>query len=222
MEYVLYVALVAFAYLMGAIPWGLVIGKRTRNIDLRQFGSGNIGATNALRTLGWKSSLVVFILDIAKAVIAVLLARLLTGLPALEALCGFVAIVGHNWPVYIGFRGGKGVSSSLGVMMLLSLPMAAVGLLVGLAVIGSSRYVSLGSVVGASIVPVLMLAFAGALNISTPYLICAWALGAMVVFQHRDNLRRLLAGTERKIGQLGERRVGPSEPINPSRKVGCE
>ncbi len=207
MEVLYYAALVVLSYLIGAIPFGLVVGKFSRNIDLRDFGSGNIGAANALRTLGWKASALVFVLDIAKAVVAVLLARVFTGLPVVEALCGFAAIVGHNWPVYIGFRGGRGVSSSLGVMLVFSPLIAVAGLALGLLLMASFRYVSLGSVVGALSVPVLLLVFAASMSVPVPYLWFAWVVGLLVVFQHRSNIRRIITGTEHKIGQRAERRT---------------
>lgn len=207
MEYALYGLILAVSYLLGAIPFGLLVGRLARNVDIRQFGSGNVGAANALRTLGWKASAIVLVLDIAKAVAAVLIARVGVGSPVLEAACGVLAVCGHNWPAYLRFQGGKGVSSSLGVMLVISPPLAIIGLVMGLALMAWSRYVSLGSVVGATLVPVLMLLLAGPMNIPLPYVVCGWIIGAMVVFQHRGNIQRIIAGTERKIGERGERRV---------------
>lgn len=211
MEYVLYAATIVLAYLLGAIPFGLLVGKLAKNVDIRQYGSGNVGAANALRTLGWKASISVFALDIAKAVAAVLVARFAVGTPTLEAACGVAAIAGHNWPIYIKFKGGRGVSSGLGVLLLFSPLLGLVGLALGLALMAWSRYVSLGSVVGAIVIPVLMLAMAGPMNIPEAYVAFAWVVGAMVVFQHRGNIQRILAGTERKIGERGEHRTASNE-----------
>ncbi len=203
-----YVALVVLAYLLGAIPVALVLGKGARGIDIRDWGSGNIGAANAQRTLGWWASAVVFLADIAKAVLPVLMARWVRQMPVVEVACGLAAIIGHNWSPYIGWKGGRGVSSGFG-LVLFFFPLAALAaLIVGVGVIARTRYVSLGSVVGAGAVVAFSLAYALVLGAPTEYVVFAFAAGGLIVFQHRANIRRLLAGTEHKIGGRAKRLSG--------------
>lgn len=192
-------------YLLGAIPFGLLVGRLTRGIDLREYGSHRTGATNALRTLGLRAAALVFLLDVGKGVAAVVLSRmLLAGDPQVEwaaAVAGFAAIVGHNWSVFIRFTGGRGVATSAGALGAMSpwtiLPLAPI--VVG--IIWRSRYVSLGSVTGGLLAPVIT-AVLWALGAATlPAIAYAAASGLLVTVAHADNIARLRAGTERKIGQ---------------------
>lgn len=192
-------------YLLGAIPFGLVIGRLTRGIDLREYGSHRTGATNALRTLGLRAAALVFVLDVAKGVAAVLLARALFGdEPPGEwaaAVAGLAAIVGHNWSVFIGFTGGRGVATSAGALGAMS-PLAILILLpVVVLVIWRTRYVSLGSITGGLLAPVITAALALLGAASVPAIAYALASGLLVTAAHADNIARLRAGTERKIGQ---------------------
>lgn len=192
-------------YLLGAVPFGLIIGRLTRGIDIRQYGSHRTGATNALRTLGTSAAAAVFVLDVAKGVAAVLIARLLFSAdPLVEwaaATAGFAAIVGHDWSVFIGFTGGRGVATSAGALAAMSV--WAILLLAPLVVlvIWRTRYVSLGSISGALGAPVItaVLAAAGAATVAA--IAYALASGLLVTAAHADNIGRLRAGTERKVGQ---------------------
>lgn len=192
-------------YGLGAIPFGLLVGRWTRGIDLRQHGSHRTGATNALRTLGTRAALAVFALDLAKGVAAVLLARLLFVNDPLvgwaAAAAGFAAIVGHNWSVYIGFTGGRGVATSAGALGALTpITLLVLAPIVAL-IIWRTRYVSLGSITGALGAP-LVTAILVAIGWSTvPALAYAAASGILVTVAHADNIARLRAGTERKVGQ---------------------
>jgi glycerol-3-phosphate acyltransferase PlsY len=192
-------------YLLGAIPFGLVIGRLTRGIDLREYGSHRTGATNALRTLGLRAAAAVFVLDVAKGVAAVLLARLLfADDPLVEwaaAAAGFAAVIGHNWSVFIRFTGGRGVATSAGALGAMSIWTVAILAPIIVGVIWRSRYVSLGSVTGALASPVLT-ALLAAMGLATlPAVVYALASGLLVTVAHADNIARLRAGTERKIGQ---------------------
>lgn len=192
-------------YLLGAIPFGLIIGRLTRGIDLREYGSHRTGATNALRTLGLRAAALVFILDVAKGVAAVLITRLLfADDPLVEwaaAAAGFAAIVGHNWSVFIRFTGGRGVATSAGALGAMSLWTVVILAPIVVLVIWRSRYVSLGSVTGALASPVLT-AILAALGLATlPAVVYALASGLLVTVAHADNIARLRAGTERRIGQ---------------------
>ena len=192
-------------YVLGAIPFGLIIGRVTRGIDLREFGSHRTGATNALRTLGARAAAAVFVLDVAKGVGAVLLARALFGDDPLvdwaSAVAGFAAVVGHNWSAFIGFTGGRGVATSTGALGALA-PLALLILApIVVLVIWRWRFVSLGSVTGSLLSPVVVAALAlfGASDV--PDIAYAAAAGILVTTAHADNIARLRAGTERRIGR---------------------
>ena len=192
-------------YVLGAIPFGLLIGRWTRGIDLRAYGSHRTGATNALRTLGLRAAAGVFVLDVAKGVAAVVLARLLFGGdPMVEwaaALAGVAAIVGHNWSVFIGFTGGRGVATSAGALGAMSPWTLVILLPIVFAVMWRTRYVSLGSIVGAVGAPIITAFLAGAGWASIQAVAYALASGVLVTVAHADNIGRLRAGTERRIGQ---------------------
>jgi len=194
-------------YLLGSIPTGVWLGKWFRKVDIREHGSGNAGATNALRVLGVKWGLVVMALDILKGLAAVLLlVPLLTfGRPIdpalLRVLAGTAAVVGHVFPVAIGFRGGKGVGTSAGVMFALAPLVALTALIIWLAVVAATRYVSLGSMLAAvSVTPLLFLqgALLGAAP-PRPLLIFAVLLALGVLISHRANIGRLLQGNENRL-----------------------
>lgn len=192
-------------YLLGAIPFGIIIGRLTKGIDLREYGSHRTGATNALRTLGTRAAAAVFVLDVAKGVAAVLLTRFLFADDSMvewaTGVAGFAAIVGHNWSVFIGFSGGRGVATSAGALGAMSIWTMVILVPIVAIVIWRSRYVSLGSIVGAIAAPIItaLLAVIGAATI--PAIGYALASGLLVTAAHADNIGRLRAGTERRIGQ---------------------
>ena len=192
-------------YLLGAIPFGLLVGRLTRGIDLREYGSHRTGATNALRTLGLRAAALVFLLDVGKGVAAVVLSRvLLADDPQVEwaaAVAGFAAIVGHNWSAFIRFTGGRGVATSAGALGAMSPWTIFLLAPIVIGIIWRSRYVSLGSVTGGLLAPVIT-AVLWALGAATlPAIAYAAASGLLVTVAHADNIARLRAGTERKIGQ---------------------
>lgn len=192
-------------YLLGAIPFGLLVGRLTRGIDLREYGSHRTGATNALRTLGLRAAALVFLLDVGKGVAAVVLSRvLLADDPQVEwaaAVAGFAAIVGHNWSVFIRFTGGRGVATSAGALGAMSPWTILLLAPIVIGIIWRSRYVSLGSVTGGLLAPVIT-ALLWAVGAATlPAIAYAAASGLLVTVAHADNIARLRAGTERKIGQ---------------------
>jgi glycerol-3-phosphate acyltransferase PlsY len=208
-----YVILIIASYLVGAIPFGLLIAK-AHGIDLRAVGSGNIGATNVSRALGKKWGYFCFALDVLKglgpmlAAMFILPTELTTGKIWLWLVVGAAAILGHVFPVYLKFKGGKGVATSLGVVLGLWPWYTIVGLMtfaIWVIVVLIWRYISLGSIVGAIVFPLLL---AVAIYIMPdwhfaalwPLLAAAMALCAVIIFRHKDNIKRLLAGTESKIG----------------------
>jgi glycerol-3-phosphate acyltransferase PlsY len=192
------------SYLLGAIPTSFLAGKLFRGIDLRQHGSGNLGATNLYRTLGARYAVPVGLFDMAKGAVPVMLiAPLASGSRYFAILCGIVAVVGHVFSVFVRFRGGKGVATASGVMLGLTPWAVLVSLAVWLVVVRASGYVSLGSMVGAIVLPVA----AWLLHPLQRDIIWIQILVALaIVWLHRANIRRLLAGTENRFG----RRAKPS------------
>ena len=196
------------SYLIGSIPSGMVIGK-LRGIDIREYGSGNIGTTNVLRTLGARYGAIVLVADVLKGIIAVLLARYIIETPTGEMAAGFAVVAGHDWSLFLKFKGGRGVATSLGALLPMAMPAplsGVTGLAVFAVVVLASRYVSLGSVVGSLAAVVAMAAFLGADRVPWQYLVYIVVVVALIIYQHRDNIARLRAGTESKTGQKGERR----------------
>ncbi len=185
------------AYLIGSLPCGYLLTHVIKKTDIRNYGSGNIGATNVLRVMGWKAALPVFVLDMLKGVTAVLLARAVTDLPAVYLTAGFLAMVGHSFPIFLKFKGGKAAATGIGVLVILSGWAALSLIVIAILVIVITRYVSLGSITGALAVPLSFLLFSFELS----YVIFGLATAALIVYRHHENISRLLKGTESKIGQ---------------------
>ncbi|HEX6644937.1 MAG TPA: glycerol-3-phosphate 1-O-acyltransferase PlsY [Gemmatimonadales bacterium] len=196
------------SYLLGAVPTSYLAGRLFRGIDLREHGSGNLGATNLYRTLGWKFAIPVGLFDIAKGIIPVVaFAPRASPSQAVALACGIAAVVGHVWSVFVRFRGGKGVATAAGVMLGLA-PLAIAALLgVWIAVVLVSGYVSLGSVVAAALLPVAVWVLHPDVR---PLLPIVALVAAAIVWLHRANIRRLLAGTEHRFGR--RRTAAPPAP----------
>lgn len=187
------------SYLIGAVPTSYLAGRVFKGIDLREHGSGNLGATNLYRTLGWKYAVPVGLLDIAKGAIpVVLVAPQVSGSQRVAVALGLAAVIGHVYSVFVRFRGGKGVATAAGVMLGLA-PLAIAALIIVWAVIVfGTGYVSLGSIVAASLLPLAV----WVLNPGARELLPVIALvAAGIVWLHRANIRRLLAGTENRFGR---------------------
>ena len=190
------------AYLMGSIPFAQLLSKR-RGIDLRRVGSGNVGASNVLRTLGVRPAVLAMMLDAVKGTVAVLIAQRLTNGVAAPVAAGLASMIGHVYPVWLRFRGGKGVATAAGAFAVLT-PVAAVAAVGAfLLTVALTRFISVGSMVAA-----LTLA-AWAIASDAPRIVeVGAAIGAaLVLIGHRANLLRLVAGTERRVGQRGVRDV---------------
>jgi glycerol-3-phosphate acyltransferase PlsY len=190
--------LVIVAYLVGSISFAVVLVRATTGKDIRAEGSGNAGATNVLRAHGKKLALFVALLDVAKGAAAVLLMRLLTADPLWGALAGVAAILGHVFPIFYAFRGGKGVATAVGAFVVLA-PLALLCCLaVFVLVVALTRYVSLGSVIAMVLLPPV----AGLLFHAPRAVVTGAAVTALlVVFKHLGNLKRLALGQERKLGE---------------------
>ncbi|HEX6091372.1 MAG TPA: glycerol-3-phosphate 1-O-acyltransferase PlsY [Gemmatimonadales bacterium] len=189
------------SYLVGAIPTSYLAGRMFRGIDLRKHGSGNLGATNLYRTLGWKYAIPVGLFDIAKgAVPVVLFAPQVSASERVAVACGIAAVLGHVYSVFVRFRGGKGVATAAGVMLGLA-PYAVLALVVlwALIVFGTG-YVSLGSIVAAALLPLAVWVLHPGARGLLPVI---GLVAAGIVWLHRANIRRLLAGTENRFGRRG-------------------
>lgn len=192
------------AYLLGSIPFGYLIVKWQKGVDVRSTGSGSIGATNVMRNLGMVGFVATFLLDFGKGVAAVLLASQLTGHdPRWIGAAAWAAIFGHCFPVWLKFRGGKGVATAAGVYALLAPLSLGVSLAVFAIMVGIWRYVSLGSITAVALFPILAHFLDHA---PTPVVLGAVAAAAVIIVRHQGNIRRLLSGTENKLGKKTEQR----------------
>lgn len=203
------------AYLLGSIPFGLIISKGIAHVDIRKYGSGNIGATNVMRTVGLKLAIVVGILDLAKAALAVGAAMLIIGedpvmvfgydihMQTAQVLAALMAMAGHNWSVFLKFKGGKGVATFIGGLMVINPIVALVGSGIGILIALITKYVSLGSMIGATTI-LLIVAALTVLCLTAPiYLAYILVAVGLIIFQHRTNIQRLQAGKELKLGTKG-------------------
>jgi glycerol-3-phosphate acyltransferase PlsY len=189
--------LVFFAYLVGSIPFGLLISQAVGRVDIRRHGSGNIGTANVLRTIGKRAAALTLIGDLLKGFLPVLGARLLGGSDLLVAGVGMAAVVGHNWSVYLRFTGGKGVATSFGALLAMTPFPALFGLLVWLAVLLVFRYTSLSALAASVCAPPIIFFSAG----SGPYFLFSVLAAILIFLRHQENIKRIWAGTEHRVGQ---------------------
>ncbi|OPY58933.1 MAG: Glycerol-3-phosphate acyltransferase [Pelotomaculum sp. PtaU1.Bin035] len=185
---------VLVSYLVGSIPVSYLVARYWKGVDIRIMGSGNVGTTNVWRNAGPVAGMIALAGDLGKGVLAVLLAKHFSG-PLLVALSGMAALAGHSWPVFLGFKGGKLVATGVGVIAAVSLPVGALAAVIWLAAVGITRYVSVGSLLAVSSIPLLMLAF----HLERPYLALGVFVTIFAVYKHVPNIKRLLAGTEPKV-----------------------
>jgi len=190
-----YLLVVGLSYLIGSIPNGLIVGKLAKGVDIRRFGSKNIGATNVYRVLGPWPALWVLLTDIAKGMAGVYLGLTLIGAPAGALAGGIAAIAGHNWSLFLGFKGGRGVATALGVIIVIKPKVTAIVFFVWAVIVYFTRYVSLGSIVAAFVAPPLI----WLLGERTEYLYFGVVAALFVIVRHRPNIERLLRGEELKI-----------------------
>ena len=183
------------AYLIGSIPNGLIIGKLFWQIDLREHGSKNIGATNAYRTLGAKPAALIFIMDLLKGIIGVWLGSYMIGTPFAMILGGIAAIIGHNWSAFLKFTGGKGVATGLGVIAMLMPQVTIIVFVTWLVIVYVTKYVSLASIIAAMMVPICSYFF----NEPLEYLCFSILAAVFVIYRHKSNVQRLINGNESKI-----------------------
>ena len=208
-----FIAVVVIGYLLGSIPFGLIISKLKTGVDIRQHGSGKTGATNVMRAAGTKLGMLTIGLDVAKAAVAVLVATVIirgSGTVTIGTMsihwmhiaqvsAGMAAVAGHNWPVFAKFKGGRGVTAYFGTLFAIYPPVGIFGAQVLAITALRSRHMSLGSILGASAALVVMIPLTIVYNFPPIYLAYCSAVVAMIVIQHADNIRRLRQGTERRL-----------------------
>lgn len=204
---VAYIVVGIIAYLLGSISFSVIISKKMAGFDVREKGSGNAGTTNVLRTVGKKASIITLVCDVLKGVVAILVAFII-GLiineginkALLVQIAGICVILGHTFPIFFKFKGGKGIATALGVLLMVNWNIGLICLVFALILMILSRMVSLGSISAAILFPVLILFMPhNAYLVDGSYIIFSILIAALVIFNHRQNVKRLLNGTENKI-----------------------
>lgn len=189
------IPLIIMSYFIGNISPSVIISRRYNNSDIRAHGSGNAGATNVMRVMGKKAGIIVFLMDMLKGILPTALGMYFGNIE-IGFFCGVSTVLGHIFPVLLGFKGGKGVATSLGVGLVLAPLYALTGFLVFGLIVMKTKYVSLGSIMGTLTFPILQIA-----TVRNPVVIVmSFVLGMLIVYSHRANIKRLLSGTENKIG----------------------
>lgn len=222
MEIFEFISVILIGYILGSIPFGLLISRRSRKVDIRQYGSGKIGATNVLRTVGKKAAVLVAGLDVLKGVLAVVFAGLIVGKGYLiignlafgglvaQCLAALAAIAGHNWSIFLKFKGGRGVATFMGGLVALCPVAALFGgeiLFIGA---GLTRYASLGSIAGAVGAYAILVPLTIMNGFPVEYLAYALIGAIIIIVMHRDNIRRLVTGRERRLGEKAQKVEEPA------------
>ncbi len=187
---------IVIAYMMGNISPSYLIGRKYKNLDIRKHGSGNAGTTNALRILGKKSAAIVFLVDMGKGILAAQIGFLIAGYKGALTAAVFV-VIGHIFPVFLKFKGGKGIATSIGALISIFPMVTLIATLFGVGIILRTRIVSLGSLIGICTLPLILLGSGGNKN----GVITAVILAGMVIFTHRENIKRLMNKNERRLGE---------------------
>lgn len=203
-----YIIMIVISYFIGSISFSVIIGRKMAGIDVREKGSGNAGSTNVLRTIGIKAALLTLICDILKGIVAILLAILIGNVvknvdkALLIQLAGIFVILGHTFPIFFEFKGGKGVATALGVLLMSNWKIGLICLLFALVIIIVSRMVSMGAVGAAILFPVLTLFMSENFIVEASgmkYFIYSLIIALIVIFNHRENIKRIMNGTENKL-----------------------
>jgi glycerol-3-phosphate acyltransferase PlsY len=188
---------IVISYLLGSISFSILFARWLRKIDIRQHGSGNAGATNTLRVLGKGPAISVFLLDIAKGSVAVLIGLwFVDGSEWVPVACGLASIAGHNWPVYFHFKGGKGIATTVGALVVWAFVPTLIAGIIAILIIVFTRYVSLGSIIFAIFLPILFYLF----DLDAAYIWGALTVAILAIARHRKNIVKLMNGTENKLG----------------------
>lgn len=191
-----YIIIALISYFLGNISFAYILGKLFTKKDVRDYGSGSAGATNALRTFGKKIGIMVFVGDVLKGIIAVIIGRNLGGQTG-AYIAGAFAIIGHNWPVLLGFKGGKGVATTIGVMIFVHPYLTLICVALGVIIIIATRTVSLGSIFGMALAPIVAIIFVKPFDLGL-FVFCIF-IASMSIYRHKSNIKRLLEGKENKL-----------------------
>jgi len=197
-----YIISILCAYLLGSLNFSIIISKLTLNKDVRDFGSGNAGTTNSLRVMGMKKTVMVILGDILKGIVAIFVATKIvsdSNIAVVRALASIACVLGHTYPIFFQFRGGKGVLTTAAVVGCYNLPVCLIAVSVFIVVVALTRYVSLGSIIAIWTVPVLFALFEGVGFDGMVYIILGVFLAVFITFLHRTNIKRLIAGNENKL-----------------------
>lgn len=208
MTYLIIALTAIVSYLIGSVNFSILLSKMLSGKDIRESGSGNAGATNMLRTYGKKMGVITLLLDVLKGIVVILLSRLVKNIagtdeiyPVISYIAGVCVILGHNFPLYFGFKGGKGVATSLGVVLMLDWKVGLIVAVVAIAVMAVTRYVSLGSILGGAMYIVIeIVKMIVTKNVDVIQLVCVVIIGGLLIARHHANIKRLLSGTENKLG----------------------
>lgn len=206
---IVYIIIALIAYAIGSINFSVIISKKFAGFDVREKGSGNAGTTNMLRSVGKKAAAITLICDILKGVVAILIAMFIgnitkgTNNSLLVQIAGVAVILGHTFPIFFKFKGGKGVATSLGVLIMSNWQIGLICLVFALILMTLTKMVSVGSIAAAILYPVLTLFIPDNYIVQGHYLIYSIILAVIIVFNHRENVKRLLNGTENKISFKG-------------------
>ncbi|MFA9423316.1 MAG: glycerol-3-phosphate 1-O-acyltransferase PlsY [Sedimentibacter sp.] len=191
-----YIIIAIISYLLGNISFAYILGKLFTKKDVRDYGSGNAGTTNAIRAFGKKIGAMVFVGDVLKGVVAVMIGKLFGGLAG-SYLAGACVIIGHNWPALLNFKGGKGVATTIGVMLVINPYVTLVCFIFGLLIIVFTRMVSLGSIIGMALAPVSAIIAVKPFDIKL-FIFCLF-IASMSIYRHKENIKRLIRGKENKL-----------------------
>lgn len=200
-----YSAVLVLSYLVGSVPWGYMLLAWGRGVDIREYGSGRTGMSNVLRTAGGRLAALVLALDVGKGILVVMLARVIIGATEAEVAAGLLVLIGHNWPVFLKFRGGRGIATGGGVLSIIAPISAGVAAIAFLSATLLSRYLSLGSITSVITAAVTLLVLDLLGLSSTPYTLYGVFAGAIIIWQHRDNIQRIRQGNERRLGNPARR-----------------
>lgn len=201
----LYVLMGIIAYCLGSINFSIIISRKMAGFDVREKGSGNAGTTNMLRTVGKKAAAITLICDILKGVVAILLAYAFgkivedANAPLLIQIAGVAVIIGHTFPVFFGFKGGKGIATSLGILLMVNYEIGLICLIFALLVMALTKTVSIGSIMAAILFPVLTLVIHDKYIVGDNYIIFGIIVALIVIYNHRENIKRIVSGNENKL-----------------------
>ena len=201
----LYILMGIIAYCLGSINFSIIISRKMAGFDVREKGSGNAGTTNMLRTVGKKAAAITLVCDVLKGVIAILLAYAFgkivedANAPLLIQIAGIAVIIGHTFPVFFGFKGGKGIATSLGILLMTNYEIGLISLIFALLVMALTKTVSIGSIMAAILFPVLTLVIHDKYLVGDNYVIFGIIVALIVIYNHRENIKRIVSGNENKL-----------------------